>query len=127
MLNNFKEGEKSLREFLTETEIEEIRHKLVTKKTSYDLTYNGNVYFLCRYPKKGKIIYVIAAVENWDDVNMFENMFEFDSFDGLLDNFKANGESLREFIFDAGVEAEEYDELLHEYIYEVQWKKKKKE
>jgi hypothetical protein len=126
MLDNFKECGKSLREFLSEAKTEELRHKLVTKKSSSDLTYNGNIYFLCRYQRKGKIVFVIDDVEYWDEDNLFENMLEFDSFDGLLNNFKVDGKSLREFIFDADAEASEYDASLHEYINEVLWQRRHK-
>jgi YHS domain-containing protein len=100
MLDCFKEGEKSLGEFLPETEIEELRHKLDIKKTSSDLTYNGNVYFLCRYPGKSKIIFTIAT--NFQN----ENPYEFDSFDELMDNFKVEEKKLREIILDMDVEYE---------------------
>jgi len=115
LLDNFKEDGKSLREFAPD--IEALRHVLVTKKGSCDLTYNGNVYFLCRYPRKGKIIFVIAPLRDVDDW-ILESRFKSDSFDGLLDNFKVDGKSLREFIFDADAEALEYDGARHEYIAE---------
>jgi len=114
LLDNFKEDGKSLREFLPD--IEELRHILVTKKGSCDITYNGNIYFLCRYPQKGKIVFVIYTNPDFDNYNL-ENNLKSDSFDGLLDNFKVDGKSLREFIFDADVEADEYDSSLHEHIH----------
>jgi YHS domain-containing protein len=126
MLDNFKENGKSLREFLSEAEIEELRHKLVTKKTSSDITYNGNVYFLCRYPRKGKLIFVIGYAEDWYDYNYSGNLFEYDSFDGLLDNFKVDGKSLREFIFDADVEVNEYSGSVEEYVNQVLWQRRHK-
>jgi hypothetical protein len=127
MLDNFKEGEKSLREFASD--IEPLRHTLVTKKSSCDLTYEGNVYFLCRYPKKGKIIFVILINPDFDDWGFenwnFANKFKSGSFDELLDNFKVDGKGLKEFIFDAEIEAEQSDRVTREYITEIAYHQKK--
>jgi hypothetical protein len=100
MVDSFKEGGKSMREFLPEADIESLRHKLVTKKASSDLTYNGNVYFLCRYPGKSNLVFTIAT--NFQN----ENPYEFGSFDELMDNFKVDGKNLREVILDMDVENE---------------------
>jgi len=114
LLDNFCEGGKSLREFAPD--IEELRRALVTEKASCDVAYNGKVYFLCRYPQKGRIVFVIYTNPDFDSYDL-ENNFKSDSFDGLLNNFKVDGKSLREFIFEADVKAVEYDAALHEHIH----------
>lgn len=121
LLDNFKEKDKTLRDMIPD--IEKLRLELVKKQNSYHLTYNGNVYYICRYPKKGKEKFALLLNPDFEDWNYkgwdIETKFMLDSFEGLLDKLMVWGGSLRDFIFEADAEAEEYNSCILEYILDI--------
>jgi len=77
---------------------DELQYNLEIVGHEYEIVYNENAYFLCKYGgKKGK--FCIEDRKN-------ENRLEYSTFDQLLDNFKINEKSLREIILIAEVTSE---------------------
>ena len=81
--------------------IDNIYNRLIIMGHDYQFSYNGGEYFLSRYSVKGKKIFTIA--ENYQN----DDPLEFNTFDELLDNYKAdNGKPAREFLLEADIEYE---------------------
>jgi hypothetical protein len=78
--------------------LEELHKGLAIMGHEYETFYNGKEYSFsnCSYNGKKRKFYAST-----DEVS-----FEYDTFDEMLDNFKEDGKSLREFILDMEVEIE---------------------
>ena len=118
LLDNFKIDGKSLRELEMEsnTDLNKFHHKLVTSIVSISRTYNGKDYCICGQPHFGRKNFWIYSNYKID------NTYEFNSYDEMLDNFKAtDNKPLREFLLnsvieDVSVNIGELEELAKEGI-----------
>ena len=78
--------------------LEEFHKGLVITGHEYETSCNGKTYSFsnCSYNGKKRKFYVSTN----------EDSYGYDTFDEMLDNFKEDGRSLREFILDMEVEIE---------------------
>jgi hypothetical protein len=82
--------------------IDDLHNELTIMGNEFDISYKGGEYFIsCGSFNGGKKKFYASNTNNAE-----EESFEYDTFDEMLDNFKAaDGKSLREFLLDTEIES----------------------